>query len=143
MSRFDTVAVVDWSAGRRAARAKKDAIWIGITRDGVDQEPLFCPGRHEAEDALVALIAAEQAAGRRLLIGFDFPFGYPQGFARQVTGQDDPFALWDWLEARIEDAPDGAEQPVRGGRDAQRALGRAGAVLGANRTPRAGPVCPG
>ena len=51
----------------------------------------------------MALIAQEQAAGRRLLIGFDFPFAYPRGFAQALIGQADPLALWDWLEARITD----------------------------------------
>jgi molybdopterin molybdotransferase len=108
LSGFDSVAVVDWSAGKRAARPKADAIWIGLTREGREEPPLFCPGRAEAEAALVELIETERAAGRRLLIGFDFPFGYPKGFARKVTGSDDPFALWAWLEARIEEAEDGS-----------------------------------
>ncbi len=46
-------------------------------------------------------------AGRRMLCAFDFPFGYPQGFARKVTGAQDPFALWDWFEAHVTDARDG------------------------------------
>ena len=108
MSGFDTIAIIDWSAGKRVATPRADAIWIGVTRDGVAEEPVFCPGRHEAEETIAHLIATEQAAGRRMLIGFDFPFGYPAGFARIVTGRDDPFALWTWLEARIEDAPDGS-----------------------------------
>ncbi len=108
MRGFDTIAVVDWSAGKRAARAKADAIWIGVTRLGIDEEPVFCTDRISAEAHLRALIDEERAAGRRLMIGFDFPFGYPQGFARQVTGQDDPFALWAWLEARIRDDAEGA-----------------------------------
>ena len=39
-----------------------------------------------------------------MLAGFDFPFGYPAGFAEALTGHADPFALWDWLEARIKDS---------------------------------------
>lgn len=109
MSMFDTVLVADWSAGKRAGpKPKKDAIWLGLTRDGVSQEPIFCRSRREAEREIVQLIEAETAADRRLLCAFDFPFGYPQGFARQVTGSDDPFAVWDWFEAHIEDAQDGS-----------------------------------
>jgi molybdopterin molybdotransferase len=78
-----------------------------MTRDGIDDEPLYCRSRQEAEQAIVQLIAQETAAGRRLLCTFDFPFGYPAGVARAVTGSDDPFALWDWFEARITDAADG------------------------------------
>jgi molybdopterin molybdotransferase len=105
---FDTILVADWSAGKRAGPLpKRDAIWLGITRDGESMEPQFCRSRQEAEQQITALIAQEKAAGRRLLCSFDFPFGYPQGFARHVTGSDDPFTLWDWFEARITDASDG------------------------------------
>jgi len=105
---FDTFAVVDWSAGKRApARPSKDAIWIGVNRAGVEQAPLYCRSRQEAEDHLRALIAQEVAAGRRLLLGFDFPFGYPKGFARKVVGNKGTLALWDWFESQISDDASG------------------------------------
>ena len=43
------------------------------------------------------------SAGRRVLAGFDFPFGYPAGVAAQLTGCASAFALWEWLATRIED----------------------------------------
>ncbi|RKF14629.1 molybdopterin molybdenumtransferase MoeA [Roseovarius spongiae] len=109
MRGFDSVLVTDWSAASAPApkRPSKDAIWIGLSRDGVEHEPLYCRTRHEAEARLATLIDEERAAGRRLLAAFDFPFGYPAGFARRVTGSDDPLALWDWLETRIEDDESG------------------------------------
>lgn len=108
MRPFDTILVADWSAAKRAGPTpSKDSIWLGLTRNGISQEPVYCRSRHEAEQVLADLIDAEAAAGRRMLCTFDFPFGYPQGFARQITGSDDPFALWDWFEARITDAADG------------------------------------
>lgn len=108
MSLFDTILVADWSAGKRAGpKPRKDAIWLGINRGGVTHEPLYCRSRQEAEREIVQIIQTEKAAGRRLLCAFDFPFGYPQGFARHVTGTDDPFAVWDWFEAQIEDSEDG------------------------------------
>ncbi|HBS48943.1 MAG TPA: hypothetical protein DEA05_02095 [Rhodobacteraceae bacterium] len=104
MSGFDTVLVVDWSAGRRSPpRPSSDAIWMGTARAGLAQEPVYLRSRIEAEAWLSEFFAHERAAGRRVLTGFDFPFGYPQGFARTVTGSDDPLALWTWLEARISD----------------------------------------
>ena len=108
MSLFDTILVADWSGGKRSGlKPKKDAIWLGLTRDGVAQEPVYCRSRLEAERRIVALIGEEEAAGRRLLCAFDFPFGYPKGFAQHVTGSDNPYAVWDWLETRITDAEDG------------------------------------
>jgi len=108
VTRFDTILIVDWSAGRKSPpRPSKDAIWLGLARAGQTEDPIYCRTRAEAEAEIAARITQEQAARRRILIGFDFPFGYPKGFARAVTGSDDPFVLWDWLAARIEDAPDG------------------------------------
>ena len=108
MRGFDTVLVVDWSAAQgRKPRPTKDAIWIGIARDGGAAEPEFHPTRIEAEARIAAFVTSEQAAGRRVLASFDFPFGYPAGFARHVTGRDDPFAVWDWISARITDTDNG------------------------------------
>lgn len=109
MRPFDTILVADWSAAKRApAKPSKDAIWLGLTRNGVSEEPVYCRSRGEAEAWIAELIGQEVAAGRRLLASFDFPFGYPSGFARHVTGSDNTFALWDWFEARIEDHADGS-----------------------------------
>lgn len=104
MTQFDTIAVVDWSGGNDTGpKPRKDAIWLGVARNGEAEEPLYLRNRAVAEAALVALIEQEKAAGRRLLVGFDFPFAYPRGFAKALTGQADPLALWAWLEARITD----------------------------------------
>jgi len=106
---FDTILVADWSAGkRRPKRPSKDAIWLGIAREGVALDPVYCRSRQEAEARISKLIDREMAAGRRLLATFDFPFGYPQGTARRITGRDDPCALWAWLAARITDTEDGS-----------------------------------
>jgi len=105
---FDTIAIVDWSAGKRApARPSKDAIWIGVVQQGQELEPVYIRSRIDAEAWLTAFIDAEAEAGRRALIGFDFPFGYPRRFVRHVTGSDDPLVFWDWLEARITDSEAG------------------------------------
>ncbi|WP_147109176.1 molybdopterin guanine dinucleotide synthesis [Tateyamaria sp. syn59] len=105
---FNTIVVADWSAGkRRPARPSKDAIWLGIACGGVAEDPIYCRSRQDAEAQITQIIDAEVAAGRRLLLSFDFPFGYPRRFARHITGSDDPFTLWDWISARITDTPDG------------------------------------
>jgi molybdopterin molybdotransferase len=104
VSGFDTVVIVDWSAGKRAPkRPTKDAIWIGIARGSAEEEPLYFRSRIEAEAWITHFLQTENAAGRRVLMGFDFPFGYPRGTARAVTGSNDVFALWTWLESRIRD----------------------------------------
>ncbi len=106
MTPYDSFAIVDWSGGNDSGpRPKRDAIWLGLVRAGVEETPRYLRNRLEAEAALTELIEVELSAGRRLMLGFDFPFGYPSGFAEALTGQACPFAIWEWLETRISDSP--------------------------------------
>lgn len=102
--RIDTVAIVDWSASNGPARAPgENTLWIGTaTTAGTTAQHL--PTRAAAEAHLTRLIETERRAGRRLLIGCDFAFGYPTGFAQRLTGQPDPRAIWSWLAANLTDA---------------------------------------
>lgn len=104
---FDTVVIVDWSA--RAApsprRPAKDAIWIGVVRDGIPRACVYCRTRAIAGEVVEDLLAGELSAGRRVLIGFDFPFGYPGGFAAAVVGTPSPLKLWDFFADELEDSP--------------------------------------
>ena len=106
---FDTVIVVDWSASSHPspARPSADAIWIGVT-DGVGTRTSYHRTRHAAEAFLSALLDREAAATRRVLVGFDFPMGYPKGFAARLTGTPDPRAIWHWLNRHIHDGTDNA-----------------------------------
>ena len=110
MALFDTHIVVDWSArsSPSPARPTKDSIWWCAATDGIAGGPEYARTRCEAIKRLAAILGAELDADRRVLVGFDFPFGYPVGVARHLTGQASTFALWDWLDARIEDAEDNA-----------------------------------
>ncbi len=106
---FDTVIIVDWSAASSPspARPSPDAIWIGVAAaDGVTTT--YHRTRTAAEMVVTALLDAEQAAGRRVLAGFDFPFGYPTGFAARLTGQATAAAVWNWLARHITDGADNA-----------------------------------
>lgn len=105
---FDTFAIVDWSGGKDTGAAPRaDAIWSALVRQGRASAPVYHRNRQVCARWLTDLIETETAAGRRLFLGFDFPFGYPKGFAKAVTGSADPLTLWDWLEDRIEDGADG------------------------------------
>ncbi|MGV8950070.1 MAG: molybdopterin-guanine dinucleotide biosynthesis protein B [Cypionkella sp.] len=101
---FDTVVVVDWSAssGRGSQVPSKDAIWIGCC-SAAGQSSTYCRSRAEAETFLTALLDAEAQARRRVLVGFDFAFGYPAGFAKALTGTAEARAVWAWLAAHIRD----------------------------------------
>lgn len=104
---FDTFLMVDWSGGNdRGATPKKDAIWVCAARNGIADTPVYLRNRTAAEAWITDFIATERDAGRRILAGFDFAFGYPAGFGEKLTGSTDPFAIWDWFAARVKDTPD-------------------------------------
>ena len=105
---FDSFLMVDWSGGNdRGPTPKKDAIWVCAARDGTADPPIYLRNRQVAETWITEFLEGEREAGRRVLAGFDFAFGYPQGFGEVLTGTDDPFAVWDWFAERVVDAPDG------------------------------------
>ncbi|WP_426033418.1 molybdopterin guanine dinucleotide synthesis [Cypionkella sp. TWP1-2-1b2] len=107
MQRFDQVIVADWSASSALspARASADAIWLGhIDADGA--QSTYHRSRASAEAALSQAIDSAVVKGQSLLIGCDFPMGYPKGFAARLTGTANARAVWAWLAAHIEDAPD-------------------------------------
>ena len=108
--RFDLILAVDWSARAKPspARPVKDAIFVGQWHRGVALPPAYHRTRHAAMQAITATLNAALSAGERVFLGFDFAFGYPAGFAAELTGQADALAVWDWLEARMQDAPDNA-----------------------------------
>ncbi|MCY3823924.1 MAG: molybdopterin guanine dinucleotide synthesis [Nitrospinae bacterium] len=110
MTIFHTHVIVDWSARSTPspARPTKDTIWWAVARGGIVDEPAYARTRHDAVERLTSLVAAELDAARHVLIGFDFPFGYPAGVATHLAGEASALALWDWLAARIEDAEDNA-----------------------------------
>ena len=102
---FDSYVMVDWSAAA-VPRRGRDSIWLCRLRragDGACRAHLENPEtRLAARARLEALLAADLAAGRSVLAGFDFPFGYPSGFAARLAGEaGDWSAVWrllgEWL----------------------------------------------
>jgi precorrin-8X/cobalt-precorrin-8 methylmutase len=109
---FGSYVMVDWSAAA-VPRRGKDSIWIGHLRrerTTLRQEPpINVATRLEARDRLLALLAGNLAAGRSTLVGFDFPFGYPHGFAERLGLSGPPWrAIWQLLADRIADGPSNA-----------------------------------
>ena len=105
-SGFDTFIIVDWSGGNQGSvQPQADAVWGCVARENAVEDAVYLRNRNIAEKWLLNTLICERAAGKRVFVGFDFPFGYPAGFGVALTGSDDPFTLWDWFEARIKDAP--------------------------------------
>lgn len=102
--RFDRVAILDWSAARGRRRGR-DSIWLG-TCDAFGAHEVNLPTRTDAEALLHRMVAEARAEGARLLIGADFAFGQPAGFAQALTGQCDARAVWRWLAGRVVETAD-------------------------------------
>jgi hypothetical protein len=105
MPLFDTYLIVDWSAAR-TPKTGRDSIWI--CRWAPDGETVVNPPtRHAARELLAEMLAAAMANGERVIAGFDFPFGYPSGFAQRLNLQGTPWrAVWDEIARLIDDRPD-------------------------------------
>lgn len=101
MTGLDRVIVADWSASGQPspARPTANAIWIGQA-DARGVETRYFRTRAAAEAHLAQAIAENRG---RLLIGFDFPMGYPEGFAARLTGQADARSVWGWLARALTD----------------------------------------
>ena len=108
---FDAYLMVDWSARAKPKRGK-DTIWLALG-DGTAIALENPPTRAAAVERLRVRLLALRAAGKRVLVGFDFPFGYPEGTGLRVTGRPGWRGMWDWLAAALEDGPDNANNRYR------------------------------
>ena len=102
--------MVDWSAANAPNRGK-DSIWLGLTvrgRHGLRLTHLENPAtRANATERIIQLAAINLHRGRRILIGFDFPFGFPAGTARALGKRGLPWRnLWQELDDRLVDHDD-------------------------------------
>jgi GNAT superfamily N-acetyltransferase len=109
---FDDVVIVDWSAASNPKRGA-DSIWIGhVGSPGTD--PLNVATRGQALRVLADRLLALIRQGRRVLIGFDFPYGYPRGTAERIGpsgewGDEPPWLrLWNELASLVADGPTNA-----------------------------------
>lgn len=108
---FDHYLFVDWSASSSATgkTPRADAIWVGeLGAEGSTVEPslAYFPTRRRAFAHLRERLLAFCHAGRRALVGFDLPNGYPRGTAAAL-GLDPSVppwkALWQTLRQEIQD----------------------------------------
>ncbi|MGA8402455.1 MAG: hypothetical protein WB697_21380 [Stellaceae bacterium] len=109
MKLFDTYILVDWSAAK-TPKIGRDSIWI--CRRAPDGETVANPPtRHAARLLLADMLQAAMEKDERVVAGFDFPFGYPAGFARRLgldgTPGRAPWRLvWDEIAALLDDRDD-------------------------------------
>ena len=101
---FDTYVAVDWSASNRP-KSGKDSIWSCVGDGGA--ESLLTTNhrtRRDAEAWLLDYLTVAVHNGRRVLVGLDFPYGYPAGLAAALELEGEPWrAVWTYLEGEIVD----------------------------------------
>jgi hypothetical protein len=101
---FDRYITVDWSANG-GPKSGKDSIWICDLRAAGGPVTANPSTRWKAEEQLRNLLMEAVDHGERVLIGFDFPYGYPRGFAAALGLEGPPWsATWRYLAAQVEDS---------------------------------------
>ena len=109
---FDAYLMVDWSAAN-TPKLGKDSIWLGLTVRGRHGPKLTrlenIATRDAATERIIQLAVNNRRRSRRILIGFDFPFGFPSGTASALGKRGLPWRnLWQELEDRLVDSNDNA-----------------------------------
>jgi precorrin-8X/cobalt-precorrin-8 methylmutase len=109
VSAFDRYVAVDWSAANSPVTGK-DSVWIGEavhTVSGIELRPSRNPRTRSAAMAEIEDILGDALSRReRVMLGFDFVFGYPAGAAKALTGERGWRALWWQLAGLVEDGDD-------------------------------------
>src|SRR5438270_4302927 len=101
---FDRYIIVDWSANNRP-KTGKDSIWICSLGADSRLSTTNPPTRRAAETTVRDLLVAAVDRRERVLVGFDFPYAYPSGFAAALQIDGPPWrAIWKFLEERIRDS---------------------------------------
>ena len=101
---FDHYVIVDWSAANQP-RTGRDSIWV--CHRGPHGERVENPATRRLAHALLSEILTGTGPDQRVLLGFDFPFGYPAGFAARLGLNGTPWrAVWDEIVRLLQDADD-------------------------------------
>jgi precorrin-8X/cobalt-precorrin-8 methylmutase len=104
---FDRYVFVDWS-GSASPNWGKDSIWFANGTADQTAPPENPRTREKATAELRKILVDAVDAEERVLIGFDFPYGYPAGFsvALQLDSSDAPWrATWSFLREFVHDGP--------------------------------------
>jgi len=108
MTLFDAYFFIDWSANSEPTRIqpKKDTIWMGEIVRGSPPMERYYRTRAACFDDLSARLHAVAAEGLRVLVGFDFAYGYPRGLADALGLPSGPapwVRIWGFLASTITD----------------------------------------
>lgn len=128
MSRlFSAYVIVDWSAAAKPTTGA-DSVWIGVLKRDVRFRLTFeshnPATRQEAETKLAAILDDFKKRNERALVGFDFPLGFPRGFAKALNlpGEAPWRAVWDQLAKMVKDKADNTNNRFGVGSEINRRL---------------------
>jgi precorrin-8X/cobalt-precorrin-8 methylmutase len=140
---FDACIFVDWSAraGRGPAKPRKDSVWVGSASRSAKATAQYCRTRAEATEAVRALLLIAYGRGERVLVGFDFPYGYPSGFAAVAGFGAPPWsATWRSIAELLEDGEDNRSNRFAVAEAVNRRLGDGTGPFWGRPVPRKGVV---
>lgn len=107
MPAFDHFIAIDWSARNTPSPAKpaSDAIWVAEATATGRIRTTYFRTRQACTDYLEGRLT--RLRRRRVLVGWDFSFGYPKGFAKALRLKAKPpwRAVWDRFGELIADGP--------------------------------------
>jgi hypothetical protein len=108
---FSAYVIVDWSAASKPTTGA-DSVWIGVLKRDVRFRMAFesfnPSTRGEAEKRLTTILDDLKKRSERALVGFDFPLGFPRGFAEalKLPGEQPWRAAWDQVDKMVKDKVD-------------------------------------
>lgn len=106
---FQAYVMVDWSAATRPVTGL-DSIWVAVMKRNVRFQMALethnPSTRAEAEALLTAVLDDLKRKRERVLVGFDFPLGFPRGTAAALNLQGEPWrAMLEFVAREVKDKP--------------------------------------
>ena len=107
---FDAYLIADWTAAE-TRKLGDQSLWVGVAKRDVRfrlyTETHNVATRAEGEALIASLLADHRKRGDRVLVGFDFNFGYPAGTAARLQLKDTSWrGMWNFIAANVVDKAD-------------------------------------
>lgn len=105
---FDGYLIVDWSANKTPKSGKDSIWWCHLTWDDdtlVVADIRNPPTRRVAHAEIHSVLNNYLVSKKRVLVGFDFAYGYPSGFSHAVNSNSEKpwISVWEYLSEIIND----------------------------------------
>lgn len=107
---FDAYLIADWTAAE-SRKLGDQSLWVGVAKRDVRfrlyTETHNVATRAEGEALIASLLADHRKRGDRVLVGFDFNFGYPAGTAARLQLKDTSWrGMWNFIASNVVDKAD-------------------------------------